>query len=108
MARSFFCGGPSSTRMLGPPITRSSGDGVTDESIRSGCERGELDVVPPRHEPEPDGRDEADGGLAAHARVDRIGILVELLDGDPRRPGLDGAQPPTSPTRSTTSRHHAG
>ena len=36
MARSFFCGGPSSTRMLGPPITRSSGDGVTDESISSG------------------------------------------------------------------------
>jgi hypothetical protein len=38
MARSFFWGGPSRTRMLGPPITRSSGDGVTDESIRAGCE----------------------------------------------------------------------
>ena len=52
--RSCFCGSPSSTRMLLPPIARSSGDGVTDESISSGMRGRELDVGPAGHEPEAD------------------------------------------------------
>ena len=87
------------------PVERRRGHRRVDQGRVRRCE---LDVGPSRHEPEADGRDEADGSLAAHARVDRIRILVELLDGDLRRPGLDGAQPPISPTRSTTSRHQAG
>ncbi len=68
------------------PVEGRGGHGRVDQ-LR--MRRGVLDVDPAGHEPEPDGRHVTDGRLAPHPRVDRIGIVVELLDGDRHRPLLD-------------------
>ena len=61
------------------PVEGGVGD-LGREQLRVG--RDVLDVVGPRHEPQANGRDPGHRLVRPQARVERVRVVLELLDGD--------------------------